>query len=1147
MYISLGKHFALCAVWLALGWASPTGAAPLCGISGNGLTYTSQVNVAGRDRLRIIVAVPRFAQIIATAVTSGIDVHLELLGDDGIARQMADTPIRRWGPQRVAVNVGDHTNLTLDIVGKEHPGAHGTVRLEILSLSALHDAQTCIDGYRLMSLGDGHYAKAELIAMGAKATVGDAQEEYAAAAKAYLDSATTLAPAGPSDLLAKAYLSEAATLYQGLQHWTEAKQAALQAGEAFMAVNDGYGIARARAMQAAAEMEIALAARPANPNGANDRANLLMLARKTFADVAQVHRRRHEPFDEALALNNIGLAYYYEGDYQRAIATYGRAERIYAQLGETPRDAQVRQNMALVEYELGRFSAAKRDFSQVLSLINQTDTPKLYAEILNNRALAESVSGDLDAALQHYSTALAILTSIQATREEARSLQGIGAVYFAVGDTEQAMDYFRRSLALRSEALDPRGRGASLRSLANVLSDLHRSSESLPLREQALALATGSPSRVRIETQIASDLKVLGRHEEARAIVERALTEAQDDRHAKALVLIERASLEYEAQSYLQAEVDASTAADILEKSETPVEEFAALLLAARIAHGREEDHRAEIRVNRALALAEEIRTETANPELRAGLWQPIRPAFDFKIDLLAAPGGSNRTVNGDANNPIALATLTVAEQSRARSLGDYQRTRKTATDASKIGAGRLFALYREIADRRVELEARLDRSAENDPRVGAIRSDITALRREIDTLSGSTTTRGSGANKATTPAGASIQAAIETIPAHVTVIEYWLGKENAWAWVISRGKVRMISLGPSGPVERAARDLHATLSSFSTVQAEKRERLAADLYTLVIAPLPADVLRSPYLVVVPDGALHYIPFAVLANHSNRQLRYLIEDHVVATAPSLAAVTATVDSKAKSQASRVLIVSDPVYSSADERASAGGSPLVAKATADPTQSLRLRSPTTDGHFERLPGTAREAQTISTLFSPAEIDSLSGFEASRENFLSRDLARYRIIHIASHAVSDAEAPRLSTIFLSTIDRSGQTIAGDVFSGEVLLRRLNADIVVLSACDTALGREVAGEGLLGLRYTALAAGAKSVVASLWQVPDRPAADLMKSFYTHFIHDHELPANALADAMREARQRFQDPALWGSFDISITGRDSLTQNKR
>jgi CHAT domain-containing protein/tetratricopeptide (TPR) repeat protein len=1143
VYLSTGKYSALSAVWLGLAWSSPGNAASPCSVPGFALTYSGDVKVAGHDHVQVISAVSRFADVVATAVASGIDVHIELLGDDGIAQQMADSPIRRWGPQRINIKVGDRADLTFDIVGKEHPGAHGTVHWDIFSLSALQNAQVCIDGYRLMSEGDGHYAKAELVATGAKGAAGDARDEYAAAAKSYQDAATAVAQAGPSLLLAQAYLSEAATLYQGLQHWSEAKQVALHAVDAFMAVNDHYGVARARAMQAAAEMEIALGIRPNNPGSASDRVNLLTSARGTFAEIAQIHRQRREPFDEALAVNNIGLTYYYAGGYQRAIATYTRAERIYAKLGEKPRDAQVRQNIALVEYELGRFSAAKRDYARILSLVSQKDTPKLYAEILNNRALAEYVSGDLDAALQHYSTALTILTSIQATREQARSLQGIGAIYYTVGDLDQAMEYFRSSLVLRSEALDPRGRGASLRSLANVLSDLHRPLESLPLREEALALATGSPARIRIETQIASDLRAVGNREGARTVVERALTEAQDDRHERALALIEQASLEYEEQSYLQARVDASTAVYILEKSETPAEEFAALLLSARIAHGGQKDESAGILINRALNLAEEIRTETANPELRAGLWQPIRPAFDFKIDLLAASRASNHASDLGHSDPIALEALTAAEGSRARSLSDYQGMRKAANSASETVAGRLRAAYREIADRRVELEARLDRSPDNDPRVGAIRSDIAALRRKIDTLSGSATTHGAPGNGAKRAAQPSIQAAIETIPPHVTVIEYWLGKENAWAWVITKGNVRMISLGRSELVEHTARDLHASLSRLTTVQADKRERLAADLYTLVIAPLPADALRSPILIVVPDGALHYIPFAVLASRTGPQLRYLIDDHVVATAPSLAALTRAVNVSAKSHTSQILVVSDPVYSNRDERAPFGD-PLAKAKVADQKQSLRLRSPSGDGHFERLPGTAREAQAISALFSSAEMDNLSGFEASREAFLGRDLSRYRIIHIAAHAVSDVEAPRLSTVFLSGIDRTGQRISSEVFSGEFLLKKLNAEVVVLSACDTALGREVAGEGLLGLRYAALAAGASSVVASLWQVPDRPAADMMTAFYTHFIRDRELPADALADAMREARRRFEDPALWGAFDISIARRDALNQ---
>jgi CHAT domain-containing protein len=842
-----------------------------------------------------------------------------------------------------------------------------------------------------------------------------------------------------------------------------------------------------------------------------------------------------------LALNNIGLSFYYEGNYQDAIGAYSQAEPIYARLGEKPRDAQVRQNLALVEYELGRFSDAKRDYAEVIKLIDQNDNPKLYAEILNNRALAEYVSGDLDAALAHYGEALKILTDIQVTREQARSLQGIGAVYYAVGDREQAIDYFKRSLSLRSEALDPRGHGASLRSLAAVLSDLNRPSESLALREQALALAAAPSARLRIETQIAADLQRLGRLDEARAVAERALNDAGGNAFGRSLALMQRASLENEEKSYSQAAADITAAVNTLEKTETPTEDFNALLLAAEISQRQDDEKSERAFIDRALRVAEEVRTESANPELRAGLWQPIRPAFDFKINLQVASERANQT----ARDRAALATLSIAERFRARSLKDYLRQGRGFSTTQT--SGKLDALYREVADRRAQLEARLDRSPETDPRVAAIRRDIAGLRRQIDTITISPITHAGAVDVSREARADSIQAAVATIPADVTVIEYWLGEQNAWAWVITRGKVRMINLGESNRLETAARDLYAGLGSFATVREEERRRLAGNLYALAIDQLPTDAMESANLVIIPDGALHYIPFAVLGKIINGEIHYLIDDHFVASTPSLTTLATQRDRKSSPRTNQVLIVSDPVYSATDERVSATSQPVLATMASERPASFSMRSGAGAGRLERLPGTAREAQAISALFTPAEIDGLSGLGASRDAFLSRDLSRYRIIHVAAHAVSDAEAPRLSTLVLSTVDKNGRAISGNVFSGELSLRKVNADVFVLSACDTAVGREVAGEGLLGLRYAALAAGAKSVVASMWQVPDRPAAELIPAFYTRMVRGHEPPARALAEATREARQHFQDPALWGAFDISITGRDSFSQHNQ
>jgi CHAT domain-containing protein len=174
-----------------------------------------------------------------------------------------------------------------------------------------------------------------------------------------------------------------------------------------------------------------------------------------------------------------------------------------------------------------------------------------------------------------------------------------------------------------------------------------------------------------------------------------------------------------------------------------------------------------------------------------------------------------------------------------------------------------------------------------------------------------------------------------------------------------------------------------------------------------------------------------------------------------------------------------------------------------------------------------------------MFAAKATERLEGFDANRDALLSRDLGRYRVIHFAAHSIADIEAPQLSTVVLSTINSSGKDIPGEVFAGDLLGRKLNADLVVLSGCDTSLGKQYIGEGLLGMRYAAHAAGAHSVVASLWEVSDAVGPQLMGAFYARMIRANQPPVAALSQAMRETKKRRSDPALWGVFQASHARR--------
>jgi CHAT domain-containing protein len=234
----------------------------------------------------------------------------------------------------------------------------------------------------------------------------------------------------------------------------------------------------------------------------------------------------------------------------------------------------------------------------------------------------------------------------------------------------------------------------------------------------------------------------------------------------------------------------------------------------------------------------------------------------------------------------------------------------------------------------------------------------------------------------------------------------------------------------------------------------------------------------------------------------------------------------------------MLLVDDAVYGRDDPRLprNAGESPLTSANDPPP-----LRSGLVPTELERLPATAEEAAAIARAAPPTALDRLEGFAATRDAVLGRSLERYRYIHFAVHATTDAGIPQLSSLIFSTYDSNGRSIENRVWAGDLMTKRFNAATVVLSGCETALGTDIGGEGLLGLRYVVLARGAQSVVASLWSVPDRTTEALMQAFYRGLLQEHRRPESALALAMRQSlREGPRDPALWAGFTATIASVD-------
>jgi CHAT domain-containing protein len=220
------------------------------------------------------------------------------------------------------------------------------------------------------------------------------------------------------------------------------------------------------------------------------------------------------------------------------------------------------------------------------------------------------------------------------------------------------------------------------------------------------------------------------------------------------------------------------------------------------------------------------------------------------------------------------------------------------------------------------------------------------------------------------------------------------------------------------------------------------------------------------------------------------------------------------------------VFADPVFSAEDIR--------ITPAHREPVTRPTLTAP--GAALFRLPSTRSEAAAIAAAAPRGLVQTWLDFDASREAVLSPELRAFRTIHFATHAVFDGRRPDRSGIALSLVDQQGRKREGFLRLGDVYDMQIGAELVVLSACDTALGDELNGEGLMSLTRAFLHAGAARVVASLWAVDDKATRHLMQAFYTARLRGGLSAVAALREAQRvvQAVPRWRHPYYWAGFVV-------------
>jgi CHAT domain-containing protein len=292
-----------------------------------------------------------------------------------------------------------------------------------------------------------------------------------------------------------------------------------------------------------------------------------------------------------------------------------------------------------------------------------------------------------------------------------------------------------------------------------------------------------------------------------------------------------------------------------------------------------------------------------------------------------------------------------------------------------------------------------------------------------------------------------------------------------------------------------------------------------------LLAPAAA-FLNESKLMIVSDGALHYLPFAAL--HLPGSSRPLGLARQVARLPSASTLASLHRPGRKTTWSRTLaVLADPVFDSGDPRAVR----TLSRA------SLRSVSTVTAGvpALSRLAYTRREAEAVGSLVPPRQVVRYIGFDAAKHTLSVPELKDVRILHLATHATIDDERPLLSAIEFSHLDREGRAIDGTLRLFEVFGLDLPVELAIVGACRTGLGRQLGGEGIIGFTRAFLYAGAANVLVSLWAIDDEATAEFMVHFYRHLLGN---PGSTPAAALRFAREqmggsaRWSDPYYWAGF---------------
>ncbi len=877
-----------------------------------------------------------------------------------------------------------------------------------------------------------------------------------------------------------------------------------------------------------------------------------------FAQAESLYKAAGDTYRQALAGLSTGVAYYNLNEYRKALEHFNDTLTLSVALKDERMEAGALTFVGGMLDILGDVGRALDHQQRAVVLAREHGSRVAEGNALSNIGKIYHDVADWQKALQFYAQALPIFSTLGLKPNEAVTLNNIGTAYFQAGEPQKALDYLQRSLPLLRESGNKNSEAYTLLNIGRVYHKLDEHAKAVDYlsRAQVIQKQTGNKAH-EAETLDAIGLAYSSQGQHAKAL-EYHLQAAEIQRTA-GIVRREAVALTNLGHTYTHlAQPDKAIehftkALTILRGVGDLSNEAIALEGLGRAEQKRNNLEAAQKHIAESLAAIETVRSRASSLQMRASYRALAESAYEVYIDVLMQQHAQDPSKGFDAQ------AFEASERGRARSFLERLNERRVdirqGVDASLIEKEQdLARVLNAKAQREMQLKARKG----NKDEIAALQREIGTLEDEYQQVQAAIRKSSPQYSALTQPQPLRLKEIQSHLDANTVLLEYSLGETRSYLWAVTNESLKTYELPKLDVIDKAARDVYGSLTARSVVKSleapeQKKARIAvadknlqkaaAELGRMILGPAATD-LRGKRLVIVADGALQYVPFAALSVSENRPL---ILDHELISIPSASAFAVHRQNLAnRAMAPKaVAVIADPVFSMNDARLRASGRATAPRDEASTRIIEHLQGgPGGQLSISRLRFTRSEADQIVAVAPAASSMKALDFRASREIATSDELSKYRYVHFATHGYLDTSRAGLSAIVLSLVDEQGKPRDGFLRTHDIYNLKLPAELVVLSACETGLGKDLEGEGIDGLTRAFMYAGARRVIVSLWNVNDKATSALMQRLYAGMLRSNKTPAAALRAAQIEMlrTRQWQSPYFWAAFVMQGEWRHDL-----